>query len=334
MSRIRIIFAIMTVLGWLPALAQPPEVRFVTREDRVDVEFGGKLFTSYRHKLDPTRPLAAPGILLTKPVLWPLVSPSGLEMTRSYPFARVPGESVDHPHHMGVFFAVDRAGGQQNGFWNNSQAPTPAIRHEQITLQRAGLGSGELDTRSIWVGKDGLPLLREDRRMVFRYLDEKTYAIDFTITLTPTAGEVSFEDTKEGMFAVRVAQWLTEKETGRYLNSEGQELEAGVWGKRADWVRLQGETDGRKAGIAILSHPSSLNSPSYWHARGYGCFSVNPLGQLDFEKALGAPEPKPFNLRLRPGEKALFKYRIVVYEGDFDQAKTQRLYDDYVKVTD
>jgi hypothetical protein len=133
------------------------------------------------------------------------------------------------------------------------------------------------------------------------------------------------------MFAIRVAQWLTEKAGARYLNSNGDQLEEGVWGKRAEWVRLQGEKDGKKYGIVIFNHPKSTNSPTWWHARGYGCFSVNPLGQLDFEKAHKAADPKPYNLVIKKGQKAPFIYRVLLYEGDADKARVESLYRDYAK---
>ena len=54
-------------------------------------------------------------------------------------------------------------------------------------------------------------------------------------------------------------------------------------------------------------------------------------GQLDFEKAHRVPDPKPFNLTLKKGEKALFKYRVAIYEGNMDKAKLDALYQSYAK---
>jgi hypothetical protein len=226
---------------------------------------------------------------------------------------------------------MDNIGPDKDGFWGNSKAPLPAIKHVKISKMKGGNGAGTLSAVSHWVGKAGKPLLEEEREMVFRSLDAERTAIDFTITLKAVGQDISISDTKEGMFAIRVAQWLTEKAGARYLNSNGEELEAGVWGKRAEWVRLQGEKDGKKYGIAILDHPKSTNSPTWWHARGYGCFSVNPLGQLDFEKAHKAADPKPFNLTVKAGEKALFKYRVIIYEGDVDKARADSFYREYAR---
>ena len=86
-------------------------------------------------------------------------------------------------------------------------------------------------------------------------------------------------------------------------------------GRRSDWVRLEGEKDGKKIGIAIFHHPQSLNYPAYWHARGYGCFAANPIGQYDYQKGLGLENPQKRSLTLPVGESALFKFRMIIYEG-------------------
>src|SRR5512135_449640 len=86
---------------WLP-------VTLVEKQGKqVDVMVDGKLFTSY---------LQPEGV--KKPVLWPVISPAGNTVTRSYPLAKVEGERVDHPHHIGIWLNY----GDVNGldFWNNS----------------------------------------------------------------------------------------------------------------------------------------------------------------------------------------------------------------------
>jgi hypothetical protein len=308
-----------------------PKVEFKQSQYKIDVLVNGKLFTSYLHTPDPAHPMVKPDILQTKPVLFPIHSPSGMVLTRAYPFASVPGEASDHPHHQGLFFTVDNVGPDKDGFWGNSKSPLPAIKHVKVQKIKGGNGSGTLAVLSQWVGKSGKPLLDEEREMVFRAAAPDRIEVDFTIYLKALGQDITITDTKEGMFAMRMAQWFVEKQTGRYLNANGDTMEAGVWGKRANWIRLQGEKDGKQYGVAILSHPSGVNSPTWWHARGYGLFSVNPIGQLDFEKERKAASPTPFNLTIKAGQKALFKYRVVFYDGDMDKAKIDTLYQAFAK---
>ncbi|HPD45636.1 MAG TPA: PmoA family protein [Anaerohalosphaeraceae bacterium] len=316
----------MTALAFA-ASAQAARIDFVKHANRIDVTADGKPFTSYLYKIDPAKPMVAGGILLTKPILFPVYSPSGTMMTRGYPLLDIPGEAKDHPHHMGVYFTVDV---NDDHFWGNSKSPLPRIEHKETTEMTPGLGRGVLATVAHWIGRDGKVTFVETRRMTFIAEKPDQYAIDFDITLTAADKTVTVGDTKEGMMAVRVAPWLKEQGgTGRYLSSEGQEMEKGVWGKRARWMRLQGQTDGKTYGIAILNHPESTNYPTYWHARGYGCFTANPLGQGAFQKSHKEPDAKNLDLTLVPGQSAAFKHRMIFYEGPRTAKQIEAEFADY-----
>lgn len=309
------------------------KIEFVQHEHQIDVMVNNKLITSYRF-----------GDHQSKPILYPVQSPSGEVVTRWYPFKEVEGESSDHPHQTGVYFTYGTKG-EVNGssFWANPHdrtpltmdAKLPQIRQDEILEMKGGRGKGELATVNLWVDIENKPILEENRLMEF-YVREDEYKIDFTISLTPVDTIVTFEDTKEGMFAIRVADWLAEnargtlyQSTGEYLNAQGERTEENIWGKRSPWVRLEGEKDGRSIGVAILHHPESVNYPTYWHARGYGCFTANPLGQFDFQEGSGYDNPQPFSLKLQPGEPGLFKFRMIIYEGTRDKEQLDEEFADF-----
>ena len=70
------------------------------------VNVGDKLFTQYVYK-DAKR---------AKPVLYPVIGPLGLPMTRNYPLEEAAkGEAKDHPHHASLWYTH----GEVNGvdFW-------------------------------------------------------------------------------------------------------------------------------------------------------------------------------------------------------------------------
>ena len=301
------------------------QVEFVEKDHKIDVMIGDKLFTSYVWQTDPDKPLVAKGRKLVKPVLFPLYTPSGTMMTRGYPFIKVEGEAQDHPHHMGVYFTVDI---NQEHFWGNSQKALPAIKHIRVAKMKGGAGRGTLATTSHWVGSDGRVMLEEQREMIFYAAAPDAYAIDFDICLKAMDQKVVFGDTKEGMMAIRVAPWLKETKggNGSYLSSNGAESEKNVWGRRAQWMRLQGKKDGQTYGVAILNHPSSTNYPTFWHARGYGCFTANPLGQGAFERSLKVPGAQNLDLTLKPGEQAWFKHRMIILEGSSSKAQMDKAF--------
>ena len=62
--------------------------------------------------------------------------------------------------------------------------------------------------------------------------------------------------------------------------------------------------------IAIIDHPQNPGYPTYWHARGYGLFAANPLGQKVFSNGR-----ENLNLTLQKGQSATFRYRIVIASG-------------------
>ena len=66
-------------------------------------------------------------------------------------------------------------------------------------------------------------------------------------------------------------------------------------------------------------------------ARGYGCFAANPLGQFDFQKGTGIKNPQRRILTLKPGESALFKFRMIIYEGMRDKEKSDKDFKKYSK---
>jgi len=300
------------------------KVELVKGENRIDVVIAGEPFTSYLYGSD-----------LTKPLLVPVRTPSGIEVSRRHPLTKIEGGSMDHEHHIGLFFAVDQVNGVN--FWKNTSI-SPQIRHVEITEMAGGTGTGKLSTVSHWIDDKRQVLLEERRTMVFLAGEnENENAIDLSMDLTAKCPRIVFEDIEEGMFAIRLSDYLRESDpenspqpgrplpaeslsgTGRYFNSNGDETAKNVWGKRARWVALQGFRQGKVVGVAILNHPASINYPTYWHARNYGLFSANPLGQADFQRQQPRKYRKnkvmPLRLTLEQGETAHFRFLVIVYEG-------------------
>ena len=94
--------------------------------------------------------------------------------------------------------------------------------------------------------------------------------------------------------------------SGHYVSSEGLKGDA-VWSTRGRWVMLGGTVQSEPVTMAILDHPSNPGYPTHWHARGYGLFAANPLGDKEF----GAGN-KEFNFTLEPGQSTTFRYRVLI----------------------
>jgi hypothetical protein len=61
----------------------------------------------------------------------------------------------------------------------------------------------------------------------------------------------------------------------------------------------------------MIDNLQNPNYPTFWHARGYGLFAANPLGEKIFTN--GQSEK---NLQLKKGESVVFKYRILIDDGN------------------
>ena len=312
------------------AAAESVEVTPRPEERRVDIRIDGEPFTAY---VWPER--------LAKPVLFPLRSAGGTLVTRGYPIDPRPGERVDHPHHVGLWLNY----GDVNGvdFWNNSEALSPeeaakmgTIHHRAVRSAEGGNDRGTLEVENNWIMPDGSTVLQESTRFVFAG-SEDTRSIDrITSLAVPSDGKrVLFADNKEGVLGLRVTRALeapsdkpevftdgsgkptavaalnNEGVNGVYHSSEG--LEGGaVWGTRGRWVALSGRVQDEDVVLLILDHPGNPGHPTYWHARGYGLFAANPLGQKVFSE--GREE---LGLALEPGESTVFRHRLVILSDRF-----------------
>jgi len=322
--------------------AQAQRIQVVPNEAgrRVDVIVDGKPFTSY---IWPTT--------LKKPTLFPLRSANGTVVTRGYPLEPRKGERVDHPHHVGLWLNHGNVNGLD--FWNNSdaikadQAPKyGTIVHSRIVEAKSGKDRGTLVIEADWLKPDGKALLKEHTEFVFQG-DTGSRTIDRTTTLTALGERVVFQDDKEGTFGMRVArslelpydkaEVLTDESghptakpvldntgvSGQYTSSEGLKGDA-VWGTRGRWMMLTGTVDAEPVTLAILDNPSNPGFPTYWHARGYGLFAANPLG----EKVLTNGK-KELNLTLEPGKSATFRFRVLILHGTAKPDDIEKAYQSF-----
>lgn len=293
-----------------------------TEEKRVEVYFDSSLFTAYIYPDE-----------ITKPVLWPVSTVSGHVITRNYPLRNVEGERTDHPHHIGIWLTY----GDVNGidYWNNSSAiPSEEknkygwIDHQKVISMTTSGNEGVLKVQCQWVDHGGLSMNEETK---FTFINRGSIRIIDRITELTALKDVIFEDNKEGMLGMRMVSELempsdqeitltdahgnpttvkgkNSKANGNYISSEGLTGDD-VWGTRADWMDLSGRMGDKKVDIVMIDHPDNPGYPTYWHARGYGLYAANPLGQKEFS---GGDESLHF--KLNKGEKATFKYRIVISE--------------------
>jgi hypothetical protein len=337
-SRASLGVAALVALCAGPAWAEAPpqvDVRSQPEARRVDVTIGGKPFSSY---IWPER--------LAKPVLYPIRTARGTLVTRGFPMDPRPGERVDHPHHVGLWFNYGDVSGVD--FWNNSdalpkeqQAKMGRIVHRAVASTKSGAGKGELEVDADWIMPDGSVALHEHTRFVFR-ADGDARSIERVTRLEAGDKPVSFPDNKEGVLGMRVTRALeapadkpevftdaSGKPTtvaaldnagvnGSYTSSEGLAGDK-VWGTRGRWCALSGKVEGEDVVLLMLDHPKNPGYPTYWHARGYGLFAANPLGQAALSNG-----KETLNFFLPPKASVTFRHRLVLLPGPFSKERAER----------
>jgi hypothetical protein len=307
--------------------AQSLKVKLVSDDAKrkVDVLIGGELFTSYQYPLN-----------LEKPFLSPVYAPGGTVITRGFPLEPRKGERIDHPHHIGLWFNHGNVNGLD--FWNNSSAIPAETKdaYGHITVQKVTAsevkGKGVIEVLSDWDDNKGNTLLVEKTTYVFSG-DKTSRTIDHISTLTAANGLVTISDNKEGLFAIRVDRAFemptnesliftddkgnptTVKATdntgvtGMYTSGSGLKGDA-VWGTRNSWVVLTGVKDNVTISFGIFDNPKNPGYPAYAHARGYGLFSVNNLGQNSYN-----PKKEKVVYKLEKGESMTLRHRFYVQSG-------------------
>lgn len=298
---------------WMCLLVVPAvqaELSFEKSDHKVRVNVDGALFTEFVFNT------------YAKPLFWPVIGPTGEEMTRNYPMKQgVAGEAKDHPHHKSLLFHHGDINGEN--FWHEDGDKTGKVITE---IANVALEDGKVVITSAnkWIGRND-KLVATDHSIHTIHVDvQGNRYIDFEVAMSPADGDLVFGDTKEGSFAIRSHPELRlkgEVAKGKAINSAGDTGKA-LWGKKAAWVNYYGPVNGKMCGFAIFDHPGNLRYPTTWHARDYGLVGANPFGLSYFQKAgKGAG-----NHTVKAGNTITFKYRVVFHKGDHEAANIPALF--------
>jgi Methane oxygenase PmoA len=271
----------------------------------VDVQVGGRLFTTYF--FDPS---------VAKPYLSPLRSALGTVVTRGFPMTPADArEDHDEPHQRAMYFAH----GDINGFdfWGEAAFPKWSD-HSASTFGRTvfrtlddihgGADGGVLRATFDLVAPTGA-IAEEIQTYRFEGGDQSR-AIDCEFAIHATRGPLVMGDTKEGTFAIRVVKAL-DSPPGHMVNASGAVGEKAIWGKRSNWVDYYGRVAGEDVGLAIFDHPNNLRAPTYWHARAYGLLAANPFGVKPFT----GDRHQDGRYDIPAGGTLVLRYRVLIHHG-------------------
>lgn len=252
-------------------------ITFESENEKLNIFYDGKLFSSYQFLSD-----------IKKPFFGPVYTKSGNTFTRA------DLHHEEHPHQRSVFIGV----GDVNGvdLWNEPENSGYLSKGSPKNIV-CGSAFASFEADNIWLDKDGNKLLDETRKFTLYNQNEACRYVDIEVTFKANYGDVMFGNTKEaGPLGIRVNEAIDVKHGGYMKNSYGACGESECWSKSAQWCLYGGKLDGTDCAVAVFDSESNERYPTSWHIREYGLFAAN---NLFFKGGLTIPEKDSLTYRYR-----------------------------------
>jgi len=264
---------------------------------KINVTINGKFFTSYIFSDDEKYPFFYP---VNGPV-------SGGSVTSM--------RNAVYPHHTSLFFGCDMVNG--GNYWQEG-LERGRIISVNAQIAKEGGDTVIITDECIWSRPGALSPVKDSRRYIITSPSATITQIDVEITMEMLM-DVHIRRTNHSLFSARMAADLAVTSGGTMINAEGASGEKETFGKGSPWIDYYGKRGNAVEGLAIMQHPSNPWYPSPWFTRDYGFMSPTPMywpenGKETFMK-------KGTVLRLR--------YRVLVHEGDNNQAKIAEAFEQY-----
>lgn len=306
-------FAVLT-FGCDPDPSQ--SVSATAEEDQISVQVNGVDFTSYlfgtEHKY---------------PFFYPVNGPmSGRSVTT--------WDQEPYPHHSSLYVSLDHVQSEnveRGNYWQpRHELETGQVfsRNPQI-LENDGNRVVVQDNLDWIVPETGTQHFREIRTTTIWAPSPTIRIMDFEMDFN-VLKDLAISPTGHSFFSARMRpeiavgcmdhgpEWAP-LGTGTIVDSQGNRDEAETREKDSEWAAYYGENNGVTEGLAIIQHPDNSYYPGLWVTRDYGFIS---------------PSPFTFNedpVEMEEGQNLSFKYRVVVFTGDHEEADIDSWYRDFVE---
>jgi hypothetical protein len=271
-------------------------VRIVKRKQLLNIEIGGRLFTTY-HFADN---FIVPAV---RPFFWPVLAADGTPVTIDQ--AQHPPL---HPYQRSIWIGHGDVNGADH--WKFSARPfPPKQRHLKFDFVRRDSFQEEL----IWESAAGLPMLRETRTVRFTAYPDGARGIDITLRLSPVAGDVDFANQGDhGLLSARPDPAIAHQPV--FTSSRG----TSECSDPSAWCDETGKIGDGMYGIAIFDDPRNPRHPPMWHA-GKDSRLATDIFVIPDAKLKNLPG-NAGDFPVRMGTTAVFHYEIVVHAGNASSA--------------
>lgn len=257
--------------------------------------------------------------------LFPLYTPGGFAVSSESP--------VDHPHHNSLWigadhvscwlpYAEDKHEEANYNFYLNEvfQGRSPG---RIVAVARECEEVGENHLRVVqtlnwqgpreWGASEGR-IIAAERRTIDIYPGDVANVIDLRSQVQAGEWEVDFGPTRHAYFGVRMAEGLRVTNGAKIVGADRRCGSEQIRGQDVSWVDCSGEVGGGHVGVALLPYPS--NEDNEWSVANWGYISVNPL--------------RWSGRKIKIGEEMHLALRVVVHDGDAEQAGIARFYESFL----
>jgi hypothetical protein len=240
-----------------------------------------------------------------RPFVHPLRTPAGAVLSTEAP--------DDHPWHHGLWSTIKFVDGEN--FWE--EYDEFGLLHTTAVQESQGPGGPIVAASIEWRRPEGRGVVLDEVRTLAEVrLDGSSYALDWTVELTPRH-DVVLDRTPYttwggyGGLTLRGAPNWTDTE----LRFDGDDhAHQQLRGEAGRWCHLQGVASGGDgpavAGVAILDHPDNPRHPTPWYASTRG--DTYGEGWANFVNAAFLWHEA---LEVRSGEALVLRHRVLVHDG-------------------
>ncbi|MFT5130156.1 MAG: sugar phosphate isomerase/epimerase [Rhodothermales bacterium] len=268
---------------------------------QVDIEFGGKPFSTYTHTVEANAPAVTQ-------FFYPLLAPNGANLAADQFLRQKKKLPVsDHPHHRGLRFS-HLYKNLARDYWHETRH-----HHKRFSKVDGDTMVEELE----WEGKSGGIEMKERREFRFLTFPDGSKGIDVTLTYEPgdtvplTINPMNWMNQNDQIFALMVirinpelgASRVVTAAPGKVVNtSKDGPHSKNVADWKGPWVDISGTVDGKACGIAFIAHPENTY-PTVWR---------NNYLQWGIQASLEAKG----GVTLGEGDALVSRYLAVIHNGD------------------
>lgn len=280
-----------------------------------DLSVAGKTVLSYYVKNSLTPEYIDPAISRGG-YIHPLYSPSGVPLTTHM-------DSSLHPHHLGVWspWTNIKFNGNTPDFWNLPEGTAKIYVSDSLDAIRQGPVFGGLANRHFYADiSNNVPVMALNEQWkvrVYQLPENSGYRmVDLQLVQTTnTSNPLILPEYHYGGMAFRGHTDWNNPDNVSFVTSEGFNRQTGNE-TRARWAAMWGTINGRKAGVAILGHPSNPRAPQPVRIHPetpYFVFAPVQLGEMV----------------IKPGDPYRATYRFITFDGEPDIEQIDQLWKNF-----